>query len=239
MRGAVHMQVTTIGLDLAKNVFQVHGIDATEKVVVRKHLRRGQVMAFFEALAPCLIGMEACATAHHAEFGRMCPQGIDQLSALAHQQIAYAMLHQPALLLGRFDRYKPHSWAPHRFADRLGVGGIVLVALDVGLYILRRPKPNLMSELRQLACPIMCRGAGFHADKARRQSFEELYHLAAAKLLPDDNLLGRVDAVNLEYVLGDIQTDRGNLHVDGSPHVIRLRRTTLADPEAAMSAVRK
>ena len=88
------MQVTTIGLDLAKNVFQVHGIDATEKVVVRKQLRRGQVIAFFEALAPCLIGMEACATAHHAEFGRMCPQGIDQLSALAHQQIAYAMLHQ-------------------------------------------------------------------------------------------------------------------------------------------------
>ena len=59
------MQVTTIGLDLAKNVFQVHGIDATEKVVVRKQLRRGQVMTFFEAMAPCLIGMEACATAHY------------------------------------------------------------------------------------------------------------------------------------------------------------------------------
>src|SRR5450756_1310826 len=59
------MQITTIGLDIAKNVFQVHGIDAAEKVVVRKQLRRGQVMAFFEALAPCLIGMEACATAHY------------------------------------------------------------------------------------------------------------------------------------------------------------------------------
>jgi transposase len=59
------MQITTIGLDIAKNVFQVHGIDANEKVVVRKQLRRSQVVAFFEALAPCLIGMEACATAHH------------------------------------------------------------------------------------------------------------------------------------------------------------------------------
>jgi transposase len=59
------MQVSTIGLDLAKNVFQVHGIDANEKVVVRKQLRRSQVMAFFEALPPCLIGMEACATGHH------------------------------------------------------------------------------------------------------------------------------------------------------------------------------
>src|SRR5664279_953846 len=65
MRGAVHMQITMIGLDIAKNVFQVHGIDAAEKVVVRKQLRRGQVVKFFEGLAPCLIGMEACATAHH------------------------------------------------------------------------------------------------------------------------------------------------------------------------------
>ena len=59
------MQVTTIGLDIAKNVFQVHGIDANEKVVVRKQLRRSQVLAFFAALAPCLIRMEACATAHY------------------------------------------------------------------------------------------------------------------------------------------------------------------------------
>ena len=59
------MQITTIGLDIAKNVFQVHGIDAKEKVVVRKQLRRKKVMGFFKALSPCLIGMEACATAHY------------------------------------------------------------------------------------------------------------------------------------------------------------------------------
>src|SRR5450631_3530664 len=69
------------------------------------------------------------------------------------------------------------------------------------------------------------RGTGLHADQAWRQSLEERHNLAAAKLLSDDDLLGRVDAVNLKYVLGDIQTDRGNLHVDGSPHVIRLRRS--------------
>src|ERR1700681_839727 len=65
MRGAVHMQITTIGLDIAKNVFQVHGIDSAEKVIVRKRLRRSQVLVFFKALPPCLIGMEACATAHY------------------------------------------------------------------------------------------------------------------------------------------------------------------------------
>ncbi len=59
------MQITTIGLDIAKNVFQVHGIDAAEKVVVWKQLRRGQMLAFFKALPPCLVGMEACATSHY------------------------------------------------------------------------------------------------------------------------------------------------------------------------------
>jgi transposase len=59
------MQITTVGLDIAKNVFQVHGIDGDEKVVVRKQLRRSQVIRFFQELVPCLVGLEACATAHH------------------------------------------------------------------------------------------------------------------------------------------------------------------------------
>src|SRR5213592_324174 len=59
------MQITTIGLDIAKNVFQVHCIDAAEKVVVRKQLRRGQVLKFFAPLPPCLVGLEACSTAHY------------------------------------------------------------------------------------------------------------------------------------------------------------------------------
>ena len=59
------MQITTIGLDIAENVFQVHGIDAAEKVAVRKQLRRSKVIAFFEASPPCLVGMEACASAHY------------------------------------------------------------------------------------------------------------------------------------------------------------------------------
>ena len=59
------MHITTIGLDIAKNVFQVHGIDATEKVVIRKQLRRSQVLKFFASLPPCLVGMEACASSHY------------------------------------------------------------------------------------------------------------------------------------------------------------------------------
>ncbi len=69
----------------------------------------------------------------------------------------------------------------------LGVapGRIVLVWLDVGLHVLRRHQPNLMPELRQLTRPMVRCRAGFHADKARCQSFKELYHLAAAELLSD------------------------------------------------------
>src|SRR5438270_14065698 len=59
------MQVSTIGLDLAKNVFQAHGVSAEGKVVLKKQLRRGQVLSTFAKLPPCLVGMEACAGAHY------------------------------------------------------------------------------------------------------------------------------------------------------------------------------
>ena len=59
------MNITAVGIDLAKNVFQVHGVDARGKVVLRKQLRRDQMGRFFVKLPPCLIGMEACASAHH------------------------------------------------------------------------------------------------------------------------------------------------------------------------------
>ena len=58
-------EVSTIGLDLAKNVFQVHGVSAAGAVMISKRLRRRQVMPFFKQLPSCLIGMEACATSHH------------------------------------------------------------------------------------------------------------------------------------------------------------------------------
>ena len=69
-------EISMIGLDLAKNVFQVHGIDGSGSVVLRRQLRRGQVEKFFAQLAPALVGMEACGSAHHV--GRW-------LSAMGHR----------------------------------------------------------------------------------------------------------------------------------------------------------
>ena len=58
------MEITTIGLDLAKHVFQVHGVDVVGTVIEKRRLRRGQVLSYFANLPPCRVGLEACATAH-------------------------------------------------------------------------------------------------------------------------------------------------------------------------------
>ena len=57
--------VRTIGLDIAKSVFQVHGVDTYGNMVVRRQLKRRYVLPFFKKLPPCLVGIEACATSHH------------------------------------------------------------------------------------------------------------------------------------------------------------------------------
>ena len=59
------MKITTVGIDLAKNVIQVHGVDERGKTVLKKSLKRMQVLPFFAHLPVCLIGMEACGSAHH------------------------------------------------------------------------------------------------------------------------------------------------------------------------------
>ena len=58
-------EVTTIGLDIAKSVFQVHGIDAAGNVIIRRQLKRRYVLAFFQKRPPCFVGIEAGATSHH------------------------------------------------------------------------------------------------------------------------------------------------------------------------------
>jgi len=79
--------VKTIGLDIAKSVFQVHGVDADGQVVIRRKLKRRYMLAFFQKVPPCLIGMEACATSHH--WSR-------ELQALGHR---VRLMHVMAALL--------------------------------------------------------------------------------------------------------------------------------------------
>ncbi len=87
--------VATIGLDIAKNVFQVHGVDVSGQVVVRRRLSRGRVLAFFEKLKPCLVGIEACSTSHY--WAR-------ELAALGHQvRLLPAQYVKPYVKRGKND----------------------------------------------------------------------------------------------------------------------------------------
>ncbi len=75
LRRAVHGEVSTIGLDIAKSVFQVHGVDGAGAVTMRMRVSRSKMLEFFASLPPCLVGIEACPSAHH--WGR-------ELQALGH-----------------------------------------------------------------------------------------------------------------------------------------------------------
>src|SRR5258705_6432718 len=85
--------ITTIGLDIAKSVFQVHGVDAGGQVIVRRQLKRRSVVAFFQKVPPCLVGIEACASSHH--WSR-------ELQALLH--ISHSLIAETAAFLLRICR---------------------------------------------------------------------------------------------------------------------------------------
>ena len=89
------MEIATIGLDIAKRVFQAHGADATGKAVLRRKLQRPEVLTFFAAMPPCLVGIEACSTAHH--WAR-------EITALGHQvRLMPASYVKPYVKRGKTD----------------------------------------------------------------------------------------------------------------------------------------
>ena len=128
--------------------------------------------------------------------------------------MARAVEHQAALLLGRFGRHEPHVRPLHRLADRLRVGGIVLLPLHVRLYIGRRHELHGVAKGLQFTRPMMRRRTRFDADHARRELLEEWEDARSPKLLAHDDLAISVDAMDLEHVLCNIETDgRDRLHV--------------------------
>ena len=127
--------------------------------------------------------------------------------------MARAVEHQAALLLGRLGLDKPHIGPGDRFADGLGVSGIILLSLDIRLHVGRRHQTHGMPERLEFARPMMRRGAGLDTNQARRQLLEERQDVAALQLTADDHLAFRVNAVHLKYRLCDIETDgRDGLH---------------------------
>jgi transposase len=97
------MEITTVGLDIAKRVFQLHGVDAAGKAVLRRKLQRSEVLAFFKALPPCLVGIEACGTAHY--WAR-------EIRELGHE----VRLMPPSYVAPYFSAAKPTRPTPRRSA---------------------------------------------------------------------------------------------------------------------------
>ncbi len=94
--------ITTIGLDIAKSVFQVHGVDAGGQVIVRRQLKRRDVLTFFQKLSPCLVGIEACASAHH--WSRELQALGDEVLLYRNTQLMSQMCQKPHLRKARFWR---------------------------------------------------------------------------------------------------------------------------------------
>jgi hypothetical protein len=143
--------------------------------------------------------------------------------ALADQLVAHPVHHQGRLLRLGLHRNEPHAWPRYRFAAALGGGGVVLVGLDVGVHVLRRHQPHLVAQPGQLARPKMRAAAGLHADQAARQVGEERQHLGPRQPLPQHHPAALIDAMHLEHVLRDVETNRGNLHRTSPPFVVAHR----------------
>jgi len=124
------------------------------------------------------------------------------------------MQHQQGLLIGRLDRHEPHRWACHGLTDGGCIGSIVFRPFDIALHVARRHQTHGVTELGDFARPMMSGSAGFHTDQARRNLAKEVDELLAPQLTADDDLARTIHAVHLEYVLGEINADGANLHVD-------------------------
>src|SRR5207245_3772374 len=156
-----------------------------------------------------------------AELGKMGTDRIDHCSLLADEQVACAMQHQTALLLGRLGLDKSHVCPGHRFADCLGISGIVLLPLHIRLHVGRRHQAHSMTERLEFARPMMRGCAGLDTDKTWRQLLEESSDVTALQFAPDDHFPFGVDAVNLKNRFCDIETNcRDRLHGLAPPNQV-------------------
>lgn len=174
------MQVTTIGVDLAKNVFQVHGITATEEVVFNKPLRRAQFLSFFVKQEPCLIGMESCSSAYH--WAR-------ELTALGHDvRLIPPMYVKPYVKRGKSDAIDAEAICEAvtrptmRFVAIKTVEQQSLLSLHRARDLLVRQRTQLINGLRGLVAEF---GIYIPRGLARVIGFAEDITLGEVLDLPD------------------------------------------------------
>ena len=174
------MKVSTIGIDLAKSVFQVHGVDPEGGVMLRKKLRRAEVLKFFEALEPCLVGMEACATAHF--WAR-------EISALGHE----VRLMPPSYVKAYLRRQKNDAADAEAICEAVTRPSMRFVPIKSaerqGVLVLHRTRELLVRQRTMLINAIRghCAEFGMIAPQGARRSADLIAQVrsADASLLPD------------------------------------------------------
>jgi hypothetical protein len=160
----------------------------------------------------------------------MAAQRIDQHGTLPDHKIAGFVQHQHGLLSLRLHRNEAHRRPRYRLHDRLRIGGVGLAPLHVSLHVCRRHQPDLVTQCHQLARPMMRRGASLHANQTRRQRGEEGEHLPATELPANYDSAISAHAVNLKYILRQIEPDDRNPFHDPLLDVTSLVTTTSAKP---------
>src|SRR6476659_5202996 len=142
------------------------------------------------------------------ELGEMGADRIDHRGLLPNEEMTCAMEHEAALLRGRLGFHEAHARTQDGLADGLGIGGIVLLALEIGLHVGRRHQSNSVAECLQLARPMVGRSASLDPNQARWQLLEEWQNISALQLPANDHFAVRIHPVNLKNRLGDVETDR-------------------------------
>jgi len=229
------MQITTIGLDIAKSVFQVHGVDAAGRAVVRKKLRRGEVLGFFQGLAPCLVGLEACATSHFwarelAAFGHdvklMAPSYVKaylrrQKNDAADAEAICEAVTRPTM-----------RFVPIKSAERQGV-----LVLHRTRELLVRQRTMLINAIRGhcaefgLIAPLGARRADELIERVRQAEVDTLPELARSALLSLaqqlDALAGQIHDLERRLLAWHRQ-DRDSLRLATIPGVGIITATALS-----------
>ncbi len=191
------MQVTTIGIDLAKNIFQVHGITERDEVAFNRPLRRAQVLPFFARLDPCLVGMEACSTSHY--WAR-------ELTRLGHEvRLIPPMYVKPYVKRGKSDAIDAEAICEAvtrptmRFVEIKTVEQQSLLSLHRARNLMVRQRTQLVNALRSMLAEF---GVYIAKGLARAISFSQGV-LAGTKLeLPEiaqdvvHNLCGQLDVLH-------------------------------------------
>ena len=146
-----------------------------------------------------------------AELVEMRSQRIHGFSALLHELFARPERNRSGLLFLGLGFHKPHGRSQRRLDDCFRIGGVILLALDERLDVVRRDQPDLMPVAGHFPRPMMRTGAGLHHHEARRLLRHEPGELWSRQLLAEHDGPVRRCAVNLEHVLCQIDADDGNL----------------------------